>query len=123
MFIVQLDGEDDDEVGTWAAVRDMAEAPEDPQEDETTEEPKPDVYIRVTCPGPNEPHLVKRPVGLDESMPRTEWWIVPEVELEVGHTVQCTSCNRVFLVARDEAVDYAMCRPPPTGVSRLTSVA
>ena len=32
MFIVQLDGEDDDEVGTWAAVRDMAEAPEDPDE-------------------------------------------------------------------------------------------
>ena len=32
MFIVQLDGEDDDEVGTWAAVRDMAEAPEDPEE-------------------------------------------------------------------------------------------
>jgi hypothetical protein len=32
LFIVQLDGEDDDEVGTWAAVRDMAEAPEDPDE-------------------------------------------------------------------------------------------
>ena len=32
MFIVQLDGEDDDEVGTWAAVRDMAEALEDPDE-------------------------------------------------------------------------------------------
>ena len=32
MFIVQLDGEDDDEVGTWAAVRDMAEAPGDPDE-------------------------------------------------------------------------------------------
>lgn len=32
MFIVQLDGEDDDEVGTWAAVRDMAEAPEEPDE-------------------------------------------------------------------------------------------
>ena len=29
LFIVQLDGEDDDEVGTWAAVRDMAEAPEE----------------------------------------------------------------------------------------------
>ena len=32
MFVLQLDGEDDDEVGTWAAVRDMAEAPEDPDE-------------------------------------------------------------------------------------------
>ena len=32
MFVLQLDGEDDDEVGTWAAVRDMAEAPTDPDE-------------------------------------------------------------------------------------------
>jgi hypothetical protein len=32
LFVLQLDGEDDDEVGTWAAVRDMAEAPEDPDE-------------------------------------------------------------------------------------------
>ena len=31
------------------------------------------------------------------------WHLVPEPELEAGHTVQCLSCRRVFLVARDQA--------------------
>ena len=61
-----------------------------------------DVYIRKTCPGGGEPHLVVMPAG---SVPpgAAVWHLVPEQELDLGHTVQCLECRRVFLVARDQA--------------------
>ena len=31
------------------------------------------------------------------------WQRVPEEQLEHGHTVQCSSCRRVILIARDQA--------------------
>ena len=31
------------------------------------------------------------------------WHLVPESELEAGHTVECHSCRRRFTIARDQA--------------------
>jgi len=42
------------------------------------------------------------PQGMEPPMPEA-WHLVPETELELGHTVQCQQCRRVFLVARDQA--------------------
>ena len=76
-------------------------------EDEAQEPPADvyaDVYIRKTCPGYNEPHLVIMPQGhtlLPSEVPL--WHLVPEHELRIGHTVQCLECKRVFDVVRDQA--------------------
>ena len=37
------------------------------------------------------------------SAPREPEALIAEQELELGHTVQCLNCRRVFLVARDQA--------------------
>ena len=43
------------------------------------------------------------------------WQLVPESELELGHTVQCLSCRRTLLVARDQAEFVAAGGVPVAG--------
>jgi hypothetical protein len=71
--------------------------------DDDGQEARTDVYIRKTCPGGGEAHLIATPPGMAPELGREVWHLVPEAELELGHTVQCLSCKRVFLVARDQA--------------------
>jgi hypothetical protein len=70
--------------------------------DEEAPENPTDVYIRKKCPGGREPHLISTNAG-ELPTNASVWHLVPEPELEAGHTVQCLSCRRVFLVARDQA--------------------
>ena len=70
--------------------------------DGAADEPVSDLYIRKTCPGRGEPHMVLMPCG---EIPRDPavWHLVPENELELGHTVQCLQCKITFAVDRDQA--------------------
>ena len=60
-----------------------------------------DVYIAKRCPGAREPHLISMNAG-ELPTNASVWHLVPESELEAGHTVQCLSCRRRF-TARDQA--------------------
>ena len=75
-----------------------------PPEANLNEADEGDVYIRKSCPGVGEAHLIVVEKGYK---PRdlTTWQHVVESELELSHTVQCLSCRQVFRVERDEAVD------------------
>ena len=62
-----------------------------------------DVYIRKICPGDaREPHLISMNAG-ELPTNASVWHLVPESELEAGHTVECHSCRRRFTIARDQA--------------------
>ena len=64
-----------------------------------------DVYIRRSCPSTEFPHLVR--VSSGSRPPHPALWVqVPEEELERSQTVQCTACNRVLLLARDQAEEF-----------------
>lgn len=54
------------------------------------------------CPGDGKPHLIAVPAGIPLDNAKV-WYKVPKNELELGHTAQCLSCRRVFLIARDQA--------------------
>ena len=86
--------------GPAANLNEIHEAEEESERDEA--EGSTDVYIRKACPGIVEPHLIAVPHGCVPAMADV-WQRVPEEQLEHGHTVQCSSCRRVILIARDQA--------------------
>jgi len=90
-------------VASSSAAMDPMEAAvlaDDGGDDETS-----DVYIRRTCPSTEFAHLVRVPSGARPPNPGT-WLHVPEEELERAQTVQCRLCERVLLLARDQAEDF-----------------
>ena len=64
-------------------------------------DPATEVYIRTTCPGASEPHMVLMSAGVMPPEP-SYWHLVPEQELW-GRTIQCVQCRSTFCVNRDTA--------------------
>lgn len=79
-----------------------ADSTQDDLEATAVDEPRTDLYIRKTCPGRGEPHMVLMPCGVIPPGAAV-WHLVPESELELGHTVQCLQCGITFAVDRGEA--------------------
>jgi len=69
----------------------------------STPAPPSDVYIANRCRGLGFAHLMCMP-HRQEPTDRYNWDLVPESEIELGHTVQCQPCGSVFVIARDQAV-------------------
>ena len=105
-------GEGEKQVSTEGADAGRADCASQGAHDAPEEPAVAEVYIRVTCPGANEPHLIRFADQPPSNLHENEWWPVPEDELEAGHKVQCTACNRAFNVTKEDAVLVGpLCRP------------
>ena len=62
------------------------------------EEPKEHVYIRMSCAGREEPHVVRWPA--DAAVPSAARWLrVPSTELKMPNQIQCSSCKLNFVIS------------------------